>query len=379
MTTTRAREAPATREHPREAPVRGGFPLDAATRGAMEAGLGHDFSAVRVHADDRAAATARELHARAFTVGTDVGFAAGAYRPSTPQGRRLIAHELAHVVQQSGAPGLARAPVHPAPDRAAPEREASDAARTVLAGGRAVVRERPGPGALLEDEKEPPGAGAEIVKGLSTFVDKAKDDPKIKKEIIEPVTDAAKSRWDALSGGEKGAVVGFGAATYGLGVGAMLSDPTGRRTLQGFNLAAPLGLVPYATLTSFSYQLPDAKDPTYRFRTSVDLGDLIKAAHGWKGLSLSADLSWSWDPATESLSLAGGTARLGLLPGVSVSGGTYPSLLGFTPAFAPPDLPGGPRQAFDQPKAPNLPDTRVVLSIDLLKLPTVGPALRGVF
>ncbi len=65
--------------------------------------FGQDFAGVRVHADARAAASARALNARAYTVGRDVVFGQGQYQPATTSGRQLIAHELAHVVQQSGA------------------------------------------------------------------------------------------------------------------------------------------------------------------------------------------------------------------------------------------------------------------------------------
>ncbi len=62
------------------------------------------FADVRVHADAHADALARSVSARAFTTGTDVWFASGEYRPGTGEGDRLLAHELAHVVQQRGAP-----------------------------------------------------------------------------------------------------------------------------------------------------------------------------------------------------------------------------------------------------------------------------------
>lgn len=68
----------------------------------MERRLGHDFSRVRVHTDSRAVESARSLGARAYTVGSDVVFGAGEYAPSATEGRRLLAHELTHVVQQSG-------------------------------------------------------------------------------------------------------------------------------------------------------------------------------------------------------------------------------------------------------------------------------------
>ncbi|WP_420456549.1 DUF4157 domain-containing protein [Rubrivirga sp.] len=77
-----------------------GQPLDGETRQFMEARMGHDFSGVRVHTGSRAAASAREVGARAYTVGRDVAFGTGEYRPDTAGGRRLLAHELMHVAQQ---------------------------------------------------------------------------------------------------------------------------------------------------------------------------------------------------------------------------------------------------------------------------------------
>jgi Holliday junction resolvase-like predicted endonuclease len=76
--------------------------LDAATRGYFEPRYGHDFGKVRVHSDDRASQSAISLGARAYTVGNHLVFAQGQYAPHTSGGRQLIAHELAHVVQQDG-------------------------------------------------------------------------------------------------------------------------------------------------------------------------------------------------------------------------------------------------------------------------------------
>ena len=80
-----------------------GQPLDPATRSFMEPRFSHDFSGVRVHTDGRAAASAREVSANAYTVGPNIVFGAGQFAPGTHEGRRLIAHELTHVVQQIGA------------------------------------------------------------------------------------------------------------------------------------------------------------------------------------------------------------------------------------------------------------------------------------
>ena len=80
-----------------------GRPLDASTRAFFEPRFGHDFSQVRVHADGKAADAARAVWARAYTFGSDIVFGAGEYTPATEQGKRLLAHELAHVVQQGTA------------------------------------------------------------------------------------------------------------------------------------------------------------------------------------------------------------------------------------------------------------------------------------
>jgi hypothetical protein len=70
----------------------------------VEATVGSPLGDVRVHTDDHAAALARAVSARAFTVGSDIYFGSGEYNPGTRDGAQLIAHEAAHVVQQRGAP-----------------------------------------------------------------------------------------------------------------------------------------------------------------------------------------------------------------------------------------------------------------------------------
>lgn len=82
----------------------GGSPLDARTRATMEAALGASFEHVRVHTDDRASESARSVGANAYTVGSDVVFRRGQYDPGSSSGQRTLAHELAHVVQQSQGP-----------------------------------------------------------------------------------------------------------------------------------------------------------------------------------------------------------------------------------------------------------------------------------
>jgi hypothetical protein len=81
----------------------GGRPLDAETRDFMECRFDHDFGNVRVHTDRKAAESARAVSALAYTVGDHVVFAENRYAPNTERGRELLAHELAHTIQQQGA------------------------------------------------------------------------------------------------------------------------------------------------------------------------------------------------------------------------------------------------------------------------------------
>jgi hypothetical protein len=86
----------------------GGEALNPALREDMESAFGADFSTVRIHAGSSAAQLSEDIHARAFTSGTDIYFNSGEFSPQTPQGQHLLAHELTHVLQQGGGQSVAR-------------------------------------------------------------------------------------------------------------------------------------------------------------------------------------------------------------------------------------------------------------------------------
>src|ERR1700676_3897545 len=114
-----------------------GRELDASTRSLMEPRFGHDFSRVRVHTDTEAAASARALNATAYTVGQHLVFDEGKFQPHTPQGRKLLTHELTHTIQQdhaAGAPG----PLTLGASSDASEREAGQVAAADISNGPAV-------------------------------------------------------------------------------------------------------------------------------------------------------------------------------------------------------------------------------------------------
>jgi Domain of unknown function (DUF4157) len=123
----------------------GGSPLPASERAFFERRFGRDLSGVRIHDGTAADAAARSIQARAFTLGSDIAFAGGEYGPGAAEGRRLMAHELAHTVQQepSGAPEIRRsctsAATCAAPIAGDPE-EFSTSEEAVEAGPRARRR-----------------------------------------------------------------------------------------------------------------------------------------------------------------------------------------------------------------------------------------------
>jgi hypothetical protein len=133
-----------------------GAPLDAAVRAEMEPRFGHSFADVRVHAEGRAAESAKAVGARAYAVGRDVVFGAGRYAPGSMDGRRLIAHELAHVVQQRGASASLQPTLEIGAANDPAEREADAAAEAVARGG-SVAPPAAGAGMALRRDGEEDG------------------------------------------------------------------------------------------------------------------------------------------------------------------------------------------------------------------------------
>jgi hypothetical protein len=129
-----------------------GRPLSDADRSYFEPRLGRDLSAVRVHDEPAAARGAQAIGARAFALGSDIGFAPGEYAPGTPRGRWLMAHELAHVAQQTAPRTLGGPALTPS-------------APAIAMRGPLIARPVPRPPAL----RAPPraGTGAAPTRGLA--------------------------------------------------------------------------------------------------------------------------------------------------------------------------------------------------------------------
>jgi hypothetical protein len=142
----------------------GGAGLGDTVRRDMETAFGADFRGVRVHTDARADTLSRSLGARAFATGSDLFFRSGEFSPGSPDGRKLLAHELTHVVQQGGTAAPLQRALEVGPPDDVYEREADAAARAVAAGERVAVAGAGTAGLVQRDlVREPPGRAAEPV------------------------------------------------------------------------------------------------------------------------------------------------------------------------------------------------------------------------
>jgi len=163
----------------------GGAPLPARLRGDMEARFGEDFGTVRVHFGARAGSAAAAMHARAYTVGSDIVFADRAYAPDTFDGRRLLAHELAHVVQQR------RGGAVPQLRRGSPTEQAAEQAARAVANGASdiTVAGASAPGIAREGS----GDDDEFARAIGTWthLDQETEEEARRKPGPSPKRDAA--------------------------------------------------------------------------------------------------------------------------------------------------------------------------------------------
>lgn len=119
-----------------------GQPLDASTRAFMEPRFGHDFSGVRVHTGPRADESARAVNAAAYTFGEDIVFKSPMFRPADPVGRRLLAHELTHVVQQGNGGGASDGELSIGAADSSLEAEADRVAAGIMSNNDAAVSQQ---------------------------------------------------------------------------------------------------------------------------------------------------------------------------------------------------------------------------------------------
>lgn len=184
-----------------------GRSMDSPTRSFMESRFGRDFSGVRIHTGPSAAQSARDINAKAYTAGNHIAFDDGQYQPNTVGGRHLLAHELAHTVQQQGlqkmGSSIDRGPSDPL------EIEADRVANAVMTGNPVALSSGTNPGLVISrrdwsTEPIPPGLTAVGVKNWS---DPAKDADNQLAQVFNmgtfslpgqkgPDVGSVKARWD---------------------------------------------------------------------------------------------------------------------------------------------------------------------------------------
>jgi Domain of unknown function (DUF4157) len=176
-----------------------GSPLPDPVRSDMEQGFGRSFSRVRIHDDPRAAASAQAIGAHAFTVGNHIAFNRGQFQPATESGRLLLAHELAHTVQQSGA-SHAQAPRISQPgdrhevqaDHAATAAVSGDPMPVLSSGAPLISRN------IIDDLESAGGAVVDTIGDAASDVyDTASD---VASDVYDTASDIAQAGIDIASG-----------------------------------------------------------------------------------------------------------------------------------------------------------------------------------
>lgn len=240
-----------------------GQPLDASTRGFMEDRFGHDFSGVRVHSDSRAAESAQAVAAKAYTVGQNVVFGQGHYSPTTSEGKRVFAHELAHVVQQSLGGG-------PSSNEASLEHEADRTSEAIVSGGLTNVNGRANPS--VQRMEEPIAAKEDVTKLVIDGVASALG------------LNSTSSR--LIRSGISGAVEGFGEQWTKGGTGERLGGHVKALSLKdvpaiivGYVVGAGQGLIsPITDLWSIAVMMEQIQDfGRNLLQSALTNGSLLKA------------------------------------------------------------------------------------------------------
>jgi hypothetical protein len=182
--------------------VAAGLPLPPRLRGEMETRFGEDFGTVRIYFGARAGSAAAAMRAKAYTFGSDIVFGDRAYAPETFEGRRLLAHELAHVVQQR------RGGAGPELRRGSPlEQDADQAARAVANGAREVMVAGASARGIA---REGGGDGDEIDKAHATWTnfDKETEEEARRKPVLSSKRDTAEKADESTDPPRKSTVIG---------------------------------------------------------------------------------------------------------------------------------------------------------------------------
>jgi hypothetical protein len=285
----------------------------------MEAAFGFDLSGVRVHTDERAAAQAATVGASAYTIGRDIVFGGGQWAPQTPRGRRLLAHELAHVVQQRAFADVVSAPVGPADT--AHERDAHAAAEAVSAGAPAPVLtstaspllQRDGPGDLPVAKPGSPAWQAAVAKAENDKLGAKQLDELMKAALTEASTNEPLK--SLIAKGKEFATSPGGASLIGAAIASVIA---------GSVLAHQ-----QLPITSYTFDLGTISDalrgisitPTWKGPADKPSEAGVKVQVSPVNWRLSLDAAFQAGTGTPTGAQAGVGYKPGFLPGSSLRAG----------------------------------------------------------
>ncbi|NGM68019.1 DUF4157 domain-containing protein [Natronolimnobius sp. AArcel1] len=218
----------------------GGKSLDQPIQRALEERMDADFSNVRIHTGAKAAEAADAIDAKAFTCGNDIVFNSGEYDPESGEGQFLLAHELAHVKQQTGA-AISMMPQEGADVEIDPdpqlEREADETAKQALSGDEPVVVNRMGTDVHIQRMPEAESLEQAHMEAEERFGDRVSADPEVLAKEVEQIKANQGELFDAIKGdtawrGRLGKAAGKGAigaagGLVGAAVGTMIAPGVG--------------------------------------------------------------------------------------------------------------------------------------------------------
>ena len=229
-----------------------GRSLDASIQRAMEDRMGDSLGDVRIHTGPQAATACESINARAFTVGNHVAFNAGEYDPESPEGQHVLAHELAHVRQQTqGAVSMlpqenVELEVDPDP---ALEREAEETAQRVMAGGELGIQrladtevhvQRAGLGSLSSQSDRSPSesvskANSSTTEEVNLVADEVTADPETLADEVEQIKANQAKLFAEMAPDSAGSKVAKSSAKGAVGaVGGLIGAVAGAALLPGF-------------------------------------------------------------------------------------------------------------------------------------------------
>jgi len=256
-----------------------GQPIDSGTRSFFESRFGQDFSHVRVHTDNAASESAEALNAHAYTVDRHILFGAGQYSPATTAGRSLLAHELTHVVQQSGGTGPSISGAHA-------EHEADQNSSRLAAGQSGAVASPVRAGHVQRQKKDQQKPKKKIGESEVKFERKGKQPEKPGEPVKDNFTFEGEMKLPMPGGG-----VSFGAVSFLedfklSSEGGFLGDPLGAEYDDlKLKLAMTMAKIELSNVknkedalrwgkVAFNTTLTGSGGPTFKFNPNNVIGDL---------------------------------------------------------------------------------------------------------